>query len=350
MGPLAALGLPGVGTAIEAGSSIFNQTIGMIAQERNRKLNLRQYHRQREHNLADWNMQNAYDAPKAQMERYKEAGLNPNLIYGQMTSSPAIKSADSPSANATPPEFKAGSVLDRYYDTKIKSGQLDLLQKQIETQSNEADLKAAQTVLANKQVENLDSTITGRNWGTQRSQSLFKYDQTYKAQETELQRKKMGMLTIQGQYIIDKNAREQEMQQPNLALAAARTLDSIESAALKRAYAETQPYQRAYLTSVINKNAAQARRELQSLDFEAYQQEREKSFNEYGISSKDGGGLISGIVSGLGGIAVKALSNYAGTGDKSVLEKVDHKVEIGPKGKTETKQNTRTIKRKPYKK
>ena len=32
--------------------------------------------------VAMWNMQNAYNAPKAQMERLQEAGMNPNLVYG----------------------------------------------------------------------------------------------------------------------------------------------------------------------------------------------------------------------------------------------------------------------------
>jgi len=30
-----------------------------------------------------WNMLNEYNSPKSQMERYQQAGLNPNLIYGQ---------------------------------------------------------------------------------------------------------------------------------------------------------------------------------------------------------------------------------------------------------------------------
>lgn len=30
-----------------------------------------------------WNMQNAYNSPQAQMARFKEAGLNPHLMYGQ---------------------------------------------------------------------------------------------------------------------------------------------------------------------------------------------------------------------------------------------------------------------------
>lgn len=32
-----------------------------------------------------WNMQNQYNTPEAQMNRYKNAGLNPHLIYGQGT-------------------------------------------------------------------------------------------------------------------------------------------------------------------------------------------------------------------------------------------------------------------------
>lgn len=33
-------------------------------------------------NLEMWNLENEYNSPKQQMERLKEAGLNPNLVYG----------------------------------------------------------------------------------------------------------------------------------------------------------------------------------------------------------------------------------------------------------------------------
>lgn len=33
--------------------------------------------------LEMWNLKNQYDSPAAQMQRYQDAGLNPNLIYGQ---------------------------------------------------------------------------------------------------------------------------------------------------------------------------------------------------------------------------------------------------------------------------
>jgi len=34
-------------------------------------------------NVKNWNAQNEYNLPKNQMSRYKDAGLNPNLMYGQ---------------------------------------------------------------------------------------------------------------------------------------------------------------------------------------------------------------------------------------------------------------------------
>lgn len=40
-----------------------------------------QTNKQNEFNLEMWNKQNEYNSPQAQMQRFAEAGLNPNLIY-----------------------------------------------------------------------------------------------------------------------------------------------------------------------------------------------------------------------------------------------------------------------------
>lgn len=47
------------------------------------------------YNLELWNLQNQYNTPEAQMKRFQDAGLNPNLIYSQqnMAQSPASASA-----------------------------------------------------------------------------------------------------------------------------------------------------------------------------------------------------------------------------------------------------------------
>lgn len=40
------------------------------------------YSRQNDVQLSNWNLQNEYNSPIQQLARYREAGLNPNLIYG----------------------------------------------------------------------------------------------------------------------------------------------------------------------------------------------------------------------------------------------------------------------------
>jgi hypothetical protein len=68
--------------------------------------------RQREadkQNIRFWNMQNKYNTPLAQMQRFKDAGLNPNLIYGKGTpgqASPVAPSKPAPYSvqNPVPPQ------------------------------------------------------------------------------------------------------------------------------------------------------------------------------------------------------------------------------------------------------
>lgn len=51
--------------------------------EKNREYNLNLAKMQNQWNIEQWNRGNAYNSPAAQMARYKAAGLNPDLIYGQ---------------------------------------------------------------------------------------------------------------------------------------------------------------------------------------------------------------------------------------------------------------------------
>ena len=52
-----------------------------LAQRSNKKLAQYSFNK----NVEMWKMQNAYNSPKQQMSRLKEAGLNPNLMYGKGT-------------------------------------------------------------------------------------------------------------------------------------------------------------------------------------------------------------------------------------------------------------------------
>lgn len=61
---------------------------------------------QNQYNLDMWNLQNEYNSPQSQMQRYIEAGLNPNLIYSQGTNG---NNASAPQKSA--PDYSKG--LDR---------------------------------------------------------------------------------------------------------------------------------------------------------------------------------------------------------------------------------------------
>ena len=76
LGPLGALAIT---TGIDA--------IGQFFGNRSRK---REARRQRQFDLDMWNRQNAYNTPAMQMQRLKDAGLNPALMYGQGTTGNAI--------------------------------------------------------------------------------------------------------------------------------------------------------------------------------------------------------------------------------------------------------------------
>lgn len=53
------------------------------------------YKWEQKQNIRLWNMQNEYNSPEAQMQRYIDAGLNPNLIYSQQNTATDIANASS---------------------------------------------------------------------------------------------------------------------------------------------------------------------------------------------------------------------------------------------------------------
>lgn len=141
-GPLLAAAVPIVGGAIDALSTA-NQN------KKSRKFALEMYERQKADNIRFWQMQNEYNSPQAQMNRFQEAGLNPNLVYGQGNSGNAgsVATPDVKSPEFRVPEFgrHIADGLQNYYDTQIKQASLDNLKKQGTVLDEEALLKAATT-------------------------------------------------------------------------------------------------------------------------------------------------------------------------------------------------------------
>lgn len=118
--------LPLIGAAIEAGGSL----LGNLVQGWQNK-DLAGY--QNDLNMKSWLMQQEYNSPANQMARYKAAGLNPNLIYGQGNSgnaaSPVQLQAPAPAPWKSSFD-KIGQAAQTYLDYKSRLLGIEAQQKQ----------------------------------------------------------------------------------------------------------------------------------------------------------------------------------------------------------------------------
>lgn len=80
--------------AISMGGNLLGSLLGFGSQDRTNKANMQLAEYQYSKQLEMWNRQNEYNLPKNQISRLTDAGLNPNLVYGNgtvqgMTAAPA---------------------------------------------------------------------------------------------------------------------------------------------------------------------------------------------------------------------------------------------------------------------
>lgn len=122
--------LPAIGMGAGLFQNLFNTGQQRKANEQERQFALGMYNRQRSDALADWQMQNEYNSPAAQMQRFKDAKLNPNLIYGQMSQGATVRTSSpgnySPRAPQVETSMFANSLM-AMYDLMLKQAQTDNL-------------------------------------------------------------------------------------------------------------------------------------------------------------------------------------------------------------------------------
>ena len=81
------------------GLGLVDTAVNVAMTERQNRLNREENERNYERNVDFWQMQNEYNHPAAQMARLREAGLNPNLVYG--TPDIAGNNANAPESSKT---------------------------------------------------------------------------------------------------------------------------------------------------------------------------------------------------------------------------------------------------------
>jgi hypothetical protein len=133
--PVAAL------AGISAGSNILGQGLNLWQNERqnrkSREFSREMYGRQYQDEISFWNMQNAYNDPKEQMRRLREAGLNPALMYGGAGSGAAgqASSMHSPGAMAAKHETtdfsQLGGIVNQYQQAGLMAKQGAVMDSQV---------------------------------------------------------------------------------------------------------------------------------------------------------------------------------------------------------------------------
>lgn len=136
--------------------SAYNEKMWGVQNQYNEGL----WNKQNEYNEQMWNKMNQYNAPVSQMERYKEAGLNPNLIYGQSNmggfvstanldnsslSTAGVPGAPSASWRGEAPKFDLEKGLLSYLQFRESSARTNNLEELNKVYEQDSILRAAQT-------------------------------------------------------------------------------------------------------------------------------------------------------------------------------------------------------------
>lgn len=160
------------------------------------------YKTQRADALADWNAQNQYNHPSQQMERLRQAGLNPHLVYGKGADATAdsIRSSSVPVPDnkympATPINLQGiQNALTMFYDLNLRQAQTDNVNQSTALMQQDAVLKQASTAKTMQET----------------AKSKFDLDQAkelkdHVIEQAKLQNKKLQADTI---YTTDENQRK----------------------------------------------------------------------------------------------------------------------------------------------
>lgn len=142
---------------ITAAGNLVGQGINAAVQggmnRRTRKWNEKMYALQRQHALEDWARINEYNKPLSQMQRYKEAGLNPHLIYGQSNTADPVRSTDVKQWSPQAPQFDFGQIVDQYLGTRQAGVAFDIGKEQSEKLRLENDKLRIQNLMLGVDLE-----------------------------------------------------------------------------------------------------------------------------------------------------------------------------------------------------
>lgn len=216
MGPLV-----GAAVASAAGgvmSSGFNAGMQGKTNRKTRIENRKMYEWQRRDALADWNMQNEYNDPSAQMARLRKAGLNPNLVYGNGAdvTSGQVRNVSPGSWNPTAPQIDPGVIPNAvmgFYDIQMREAQIENMKTNNQVMQADAASKVAGIIATMATVDK-----------TKAETLMTEFDLLMKNQMQDLTLDQasanLAQTRANTKSVLDENERRAAMQAPNLKIAA----------------------------------------------------------------------------------------------------------------------------------
>lgn len=125
-----------VGGAWSAGSGVLSSALNLFGAYQQHKWQQEAYDRQLADNLAQWKRENEYDSPKNQIARMRQAGLNPDLMYGDVSptgasigkSMPSFQQFENPMAgSASILQMTGAQIANIMADSRLKEAQANNL-------------------------------------------------------------------------------------------------------------------------------------------------------------------------------------------------------------------------------
>lgn len=131
----------------QGGNNFINYKLQQQSNVKSRQFAREMYQRELDDKQTLWKIANAYNHPLQQMQRLREAGLNPNLIYGKGAdnTAPMIQGASPKGATDIAPRIQEGNLINKFMAYRQTKQATDNLAKQGELIEQEKLLKAAQT-------------------------------------------------------------------------------------------------------------------------------------------------------------------------------------------------------------
>ena len=143
--------------------------------QKNREYNLMLARTQNQWNIEQWQRENDYNSPTAQMSRFRAAGLNPNLIYGQSNSAASSPTLTSGAASS-PTDMSA-------IGNKRNFGQA--MQEMLGLEMQKAQIEAVKAGTEKVKSETKGVDITNSTLGLMNEAQLRQYADQHKISEQE---------------------------------------------------------------------------------------------------------------------------------------------------------------------